>query len=225
MRDLTHYRPSLERRLLTAALRLAVRVVLDLNMTGVEHIPASGPVILISNHISFLDPVLVVGLLPRPVIPMSKIENFEDKLLGPLVRAFDAFPVQRGQVDRQALRAALHVLEAGLPLWIAPEGTRSETGQLQRGLGGLAFIATRSNAPIVPMAFVGTPNFKHNIRRLKRTRVTWTIGKPFHLERGRLHARQQTLDEMTDEAMRRIAELLPPEMRGVYDDRPPTNDH
>lgn len=218
MPDYTNYHPGLSRRILTVALRLAVKVVLDLRMSGVEHIPASGPVILISNHISFLDPVIVVGLLPRPVIAMSKIENFQDRLLGPLVRAFDAFPVRRGAADHHALHTSLEVLKAGLPLWIAPEGTRSETGQLQRGLEGVAFIATRSGAPIVPMAFIGTPDFKRNIRRFKRTSVRVIIGPPFYLGQTQPRPRREALAEMTDEAMRRIAALLPPEMRGVYAD-------
>jgi 1-acyl-sn-glycerol-3-phosphate acyltransferase len=216
MRDYSNYRPGADRRILTAALRLVVKIVLDLKIIGAENIPATGPAILASNHISFLDPVLVVGLLPRPVIPMSKIENFEDKLLGPLVRAFDAFPIQRGEVDREALRTSMHVLESGLPMWIAPEGTRSETIQLQRGLSGMAFIATRSGAPVVPMGFVGTDRFKYNLRRLKRTPVRVIIGPPFYLGQGRAHARREELDQMTDETMRRIAALLPMEMRGVY---------
>lgn len=216
MRDLTNYRPSLKRQSLTAALRLVAKVVLDLKIVNVEYIPASGPAILISNHISFLDPVLIVGLLPRPVIPMSKVENFEDKFLGPLVRAFDAFPVQRGEADRQALYMSLHVLEAGQLLWISPEGTRSPIGQLQRGQKGLAFIATRSGAPIVPLAFVGTDQFKYNLRRLKRTPVRLIVGPPFYLGQAQPHARGEVLDRLTDEAMRRIAALLPPGMRGVY---------
>ncbi len=238
----TSYRPRLRRRLLTAALpgtpptphrgvgqgvRVAAKVLLDLNITGVENIPTTGPVILVGNHISFLDPVIVVGLLPRPVIAMAKSEAFEDKFLGPLVRAFDAFPVRRGEIDRQALRIALRVLEAGLLLWISPEGTRSPTGQLQpaaagrrqRGQNGAAFIAARSGAPVAPVTFVGTDQFKRNIRpplRGKRTSVTVTIGPPFYLGRGQPLAHGKALDEMTEKVMRRIAALLPPEMRGVY---------
>ncbi len=215
-RDYENYRPSLRRQILTAALRIVGKLVLDLKITGAENIPPTGAAILISNHISFLDPVIIVGMLPRPVIPISKIENFKDKLLGPLVRAFDAFPVLRGEADRQALQTSLRVLEAGLPLWISPEGTRSESGQLQRGLNGLAFIATRSGAPIVPMAFTGTPDFKRNIRRLKRTPVQVRIGQSFYLGQGQARARREALDQMTDDAMRQIAALLPPEMRGVY---------
>ncbi len=216
MRDFTHYRPSLIRRVLTFAMHVVVKATLNLKIAGIENIPITGPAILISNHISFLDPVLVVGMLPRPVIPMSKIENLEDKIIGPLARAFDAFPVLRGEVDRQALHTALHVLEAGLPLWISPEGTRSSSGQLQRGLGGLAFIATRSGAPLVPLAFTGTAQFKHNLRRFKRTNVNLVIGPAFYLGKGQPHARREALTQMTDEAMRQIARLLPPDMRGAY---------
>jgi 1-acyl-sn-glycerol-3-phosphate acyltransferase len=215
MRDYTNFYPSVRRNFLTRVLHLIVPVLLDLKITGVENIPATGPVILISNHISFLDPTLVVSMLPRPAIPMSKIENLEDKILGPLARAFDAFPVQRGEVDRRALHTALRVLEAGLLLWIAPEGTRSPSGQLQRAQNGLAFIATRSGAPVVPSAFTGTDRFKYNLRRFKRTQVSLVIGAPFYLDG---HVRGAALTRLTDKAMRHIAALLPPELRGVYSD-------
>lgn len=210
------YLPGLRRRTLAAALRLAARVVVDLNITGVENIPAAGAVLLVGNHISFLDPVIVVSLLPRPVIAMAKAEAFEDKLLGPLVRAFDAFPVRRGEIDRQALQQALRVLEAGLPLWVSPEGTRSPTGQLQHGQNGAAFIAARSGAPVVPVAFTGTDRFKRDIRLGRRAPIGVTIGSPFYLGRGQARVRGEALDRLTEELMRRIAALLPPDMRGEY---------
>ncbi|MBN1886333.1 MAG: 1-acyl-sn-glycerol-3-phosphate acyltransferase [Thermoflexales bacterium] len=216
MRDYTHYRPSFLRRFLTVLLRIVVWILLDLKITGVENFPATGPVLLISNHISFLDPVLVVGLLPRPVVAMSKVENLDHKVMGLLARIFDAFPVRRGEVDRQALESSLRVLGAGLALWLSPEGTRSESGQLQRGLNGLAFIATRSGAPIVPLAFSGTDRFKHNVRRLRRTPVKLVVGQPFYIGQENSRARGKALDAITDHAMRQIAALLPPEMRGVY---------
>jgi 1-acyl-sn-glycerol-3-phosphate acyltransferase len=216
MRDYTNYRPSILRRFLTVLLRIVVWFLLDLDMVGLENIPPTGPIILVSNHISFLDPVLVVGLLPRPVVAMSKVENMEHRVMGVLARIFDAFPVRRGEADRQALETSLHVLEAGLPLWLSPEGTRSESGQLQRGMNGLAFIATRSGAPLVPLAFTGTDRFKHNVRQLKRTPVKLVVGKPFYIGQEHSRARGKALGAITDHAMQQIAALLPPEMRGIY---------
>ncbi len=192
-------------------------LLLRLEVEGMERIPGKGPAILAMNHISFLDPVLMVSLPERKVVAMAKAENMAHPILGRLSRAFDAFPVRRGEVDRRALRTAMEVLQAGGLLLIAPEGTRSPTGQLQQGRDGLAFIATRARVPIVPVGIDGSDRFKVNIRRLRRTPVRVVFGEPFSLEtEGR--ADRAALARMTDEVMRHIARLLPPERRGVYRD-------
>ncbi|MDT7883812.1 MAG: lysophospholipid acyltransferase family protein [Thermoflexus sp.] len=209
------HRHSWVRRFLTFLLHLAYRLVLRLEVVGLENIPDRGPVILAINHISFLDPVLVVSVLRRKVLPMAKAEVFRDVVLGPLVSAFDAFPVRRGEIDRRAVQTALEVLRMGGVLLIAPEGTRSPTGALIRGKEGAVYLAWRTGALIVPVGVDGTDRFKFNIRRLRRTSVRVVFGPPFRVEIPEERSRE-ALREATDELMVQIAALLPPERRGVY---------
>jgi len=211
-----HYRPRLTRYVLLFALRGAMKLLLRVEKVGWENIPPSGPVIMMINHIAFLDPVILTGLFPRPLISMAKAEAMDDKLIGPLIKIFDAFPVNRGVGDRQALRTAFDVLEAGLALLIAPEGHRSESVTLGEAHEGIAYVASRSRAPIVPVGISGTDQFKHNFKRLKPTPMIYRFGQPFYLDAGKDRVSSEVLRRMTDEAMYQLAALLPPEQRGIY---------
>jgi 1-acyl-sn-glycerol-3-phosphate acyltransferase len=213
-----NYRPRLIRNVLLFALRIAVKLVLRLETVGLDTVPRSGPVIIMINHIAFLDPVILTGFFPRHLISMAKAEAIDDKVIGPLIRAFDAFPVNRGAGDRQALRTAFDVLGAGLALLIAPEGTRSSDTTLGEAHEGIAFVASRAQVPIVPVAISGTDQFKYNIKRLKRTRVVYRFGQAFCLDAGSERMDSRVLRRMTDEAMYQLATLLPPEQRGIYSD-------
>lgn len=213
-----NYRPRLIRNILLFALRVAMKLVMRLESSGWENIPRSGPVIMMINHIAFLDPVILTGIFPRYLISMAKVEAIEDKVIGPIIKAFDAFPVNRGAGDRQALRTAFDVLDAGLALLIAPEGHRSENTALGEAHEGIAYVAHRAHVPIVPVAISGTEQFKYNIKRFKRTTVTYRFGQPFYLEAGEERANSDMLKQMTHEAMYQLAALLPPEQRGLYAD-------
>jgi 1-acyl-sn-glycerol-3-phosphate acyltransferase len=211
-----NYKPRLRRRLLTFGLQAAMKLLFHIESVGWEHVPASGGLILMINHIAFLDPVLLTGLFPRPIISMAKAEALDEKIVGPLIKSFDAFPVNRGTGDRQALRTAFEVLAAGLPLLIAPEGHRSESVTLGEAHEGIAFIASRSQVPVVPVGISGTDQFKHNFKSWKRTPAIYRFGKPFILDAGDERASSDVLKRMTDEAMYQLASLLPLEQRGIY---------
>lgn len=211
-----NYKPRLRRRLLTFGLHVAMKLLLRMESVGWENVPASGGLILMINHIAFLDPILLTGLFPRPIISMAKAEALDEKIVGPLIKSFDAFPVNRGTGDRQALRTAFDVLEAGLPLLIAPEGHRSESVSLGEAHEGIAFIASRSQVPVVPVGISGTDQFKHNFKKWKRTPAIYRFGKPFILDAGDERASSEVLKRMTDEAMYQLAALLPLEQRGIY---------
>jgi 1-acyl-sn-glycerol-3-phosphate acyltransferase len=211
-----NYRPRLLRRVFTLALRVAFKALMRLEIIGLEHLPRAGPCIVMINHVAFLDPVIVSGAFPRPVISMAKAEAYADKIIGPLIRTFDAFPVNRGDVDRRALKTAFEVLDNGLPLLIAPEGTRSRTASLGEAHLGLAYIAAETGVPIVPVAISGSDQFKHNIKQLRRTPVRVRLGRPFRLEPDAERFSGELLKKMTDEAMFVMASLLPPEQRGIY---------
>ncbi len=220
-----HYRLRWPGRVLLTGLHFGMWLWLDVDKQGWENVPCTGPVIMMINHVAFLDPVILTGMMPRPMVSMAKIEAYEDKLLGPILRSFDAIPVNRGAADLSALRRVLDALEAGLAVLIAPEGHRSETGGLGEAHEGIAFVAYRAKVPIVPVAISGTPAFKHNYWKMKKTHVTYRFGQPFTLDPGGERVTTEMLKQMTDEAMYQLAALLPPEQRGLYADLEATTAH
>lgn len=202
-------------RIINALLRPLVALLLPYDVQGTENLPASGPVLVMLNHTNLVDVILPAMFLPRDVVMLSKIENFRVPVLGLFVRAYGAIPLRRGQADLQAVRLSLKALKEGRVLAIAPEGTRSGHGRLQRGHEGLAFVAAQSGVPIVPFAIYGHADCFANLKRLRRTRLHIRVGEPFYLlSQGR--PRREELRAMTDEAMYRLAAALPPEYRGEY---------
>ena len=117
-----------------------------------------------------------------------------------------------------ALRQALKALEAGHILAVAPEGTRSGHGRLQRGRPGVVFLALRSGAPLLPMVYYGGELFWDNLPRLRRTDFHIVVGQPFYLDPGGVKVTRQVRQQMVDEIMYQMAALLPPAYRGVYSD-------
>ena len=207
----------LGQRFIKAVLRPLMALFLPYDVQGRENLPREGPVVVLMNHINLLDVVTPGLFLPRDVVMLSKIENFRAPLLGFFVRMYGCLPVRRGEVDLQAMRLSLHALQKGRVLVIAPEGTRSGHGRLQAGHEGMAFVAAQADVPVVPFVTYGHERFKENLKRLRRTPMHVRIGEPFRFvltgRRGRGELRG-----MTDEAMCRLAALLPPEYRGAYAD-------
>ncbi|MFC7783524.1 MULTISPECIES: 1-acyl-sn-glycerol-3-phosphate acyltransferase [unclassified Rossellomorea] len=126
-----------------------------IEVQGLEHFPKDGGVLLCANHIDNLDPPVVGISAPRPVSFMAKEELFSVPVLGKLLPDLRAFPVKRGMSDREALRKGLQVLKQGDVLGLFPEGTRSKTGKIGKGLAGAGFFALRSDAYVVPCAIIG----------------------------------------------------------------------
>jgi 1-acyl-sn-glycerol-3-phosphate acyltransferase len=207
----------MRRKLINILLHLSYFLLLRLDVSGAENVPPSGPLILMMNHVDAIDPFIVTGVFPRPVTSMSKIEVFSIPLIGFLVRAYGAIPIHRGQVDRRALQQAHRVLREGGVLLIAPEGTRSRNHSLLRGKEGMALIAVRSGAPIIPVAITGTENSSRCWKRLRRVPVRIRIGQPFRLNPNGQQVRRPLLRTMTDQAMYQLAATLPPDYRGVYE--------
>lgn len=153
---------------------------------GLEHLPKDGPVILASNHLSFIDSVVIRLATPRRVTFLTKAEYFVGRgLRGRLMRWFfnavGSVPVERGQhrAATAALAAAVEVLAAGKVFGIYPEGTRSLDGRLYKGRTGVAWLALTSGAPVVPVALRGTERLQPVGKRLPRPhRVTVTFGQP-----------------------------------------------
>ncbi|NLV15922.1 MAG: 1-acyl-sn-glycerol-3-phosphate acyltransferase [Syntrophomonadaceae bacterium] len=123
---------------------------------GRENIPAQGGVILAANHLSFWDPVVIAAVVNRKIHYMAKEELFENIFLASFFSRLNAFPVKRGLPDRKALKKSLVLLEEGKVLGIFPEGTRSKTGELSKPQHGIAMLALKGKAPVVPVACIGT---------------------------------------------------------------------
>jgi 1-acyl-sn-glycerol-3-phosphate acyltransferase len=183
-----------------------------------QKVPARGPLILATNHINFLEvPVLRIHLRPRPIAGLAKAEAWENPIIGFLFNLWGAIPIRRGESDLGALRKGLAALKEGAILTIAPEGTRSHHGRLQRGHPGIVSLALHSGAPILPLVFYGGETFKQNFSRLRRTPFHIVVGDPFYLRPGERTTRD-VRQEIADEIMYQLAALLPPPYRGVYSD-------
>lgn len=207
-------------------LRLIAPLLVKLQVHGLERIPPGGPIVMIGNHVNFLDPPLAYIIHRRYVKGMTAKENFSRFLFNFFAWVADAIPVDRGTPDLSAIRAGLQALENGWALYVAPEGTRNHTGRTQRGLAGVTLILLHAGThiPIYPVAFEGVEDFWPNFKRLRRTPIRITIGEPFYIRppQGRVH--QPVRQAITDEMMVQIVRLLPPKNWGYYADqidRPP----
>jgi len=206
---------TLTYHIIRALIRILMLLLSRARVHGRDLVPSSGAAIVVSNHLSMVDPPVLVGAFPRPLVLMSKAEN-DRGLLKFFMRLVGAFTVRRGKVDREALRNAERTLAAGRLLCIFPEGTRGG-GTLIEGHGGAAMLAVRTGVPIIPVAITGTPQvFMRRFPWFGYPRVTVTIGEPFFLRSTSATTRRDEREHMTDEIMARIAALLPQEMRGRY---------
>jgi len=178
-------------------LRVIYKMLFRIEARGVEHIPAEGPVILASNHISILDPPSVGILIKRKVHFMAKEELFKIPVFGALITSFGAFPVKRGGVSKDAIKSAIQLLKEGNVMGIFPEGTRnSQPGAAKKGT---AMIALRSGAAIVPVAISG------NYKLFRKMIVSY--GEPVDLNAAMEGQSSPDLEQVTEIIMARIYEL------------------
>jgi 1-acyl-sn-glycerol-3-phosphate acyltransferase len=207
-------------RLVNGAIWGATRLLCRVDDADIHRVPRRGPLILITNHINFLDvPILYTSLQPRPLRGLAKVETWEHPFLRFFATTWGAIPIRRGEVDREALRACQASLARGEILSLAPEGTRSGNGSLLPGRPGVVLLALQSDAPLLPVVNYGEEIFHQNIRRFRRTDFHIRVGKPFKLNaRGRRLTRE-VRQQMLDEIMGQMADVLPEAYRGVYRDR------
>lgn len=178
--------------------------VMGWKIHGAENLPKGGPVIMVSNHVSIWDPVVAACSVSRDVSFMAKEELFVNPLLGGIFRRLGAFPVKRGQGDTSAIRNSLKVLKEGKVLGLFPEGTRSKTGEMQKGFPGMILLMEKSQAPIVPVRVNGTQNLF--VRGWGQLEVI--VGKPIFPEQLKAPEGVENRREWAaDQIMKAIVEL------------------
>ncbi len=210
---------TLTYRVATSTIKGLIRLLCRVDDAQLARVPDQGPLIIVANHVNFLEvPLLYTHLQPRPVTGFAKAETWDNAALGALFDLGGAIPLRRGEADIAALRQALKALEAGQFLAVAPEGTRSGHGRLQPGHPGVVFLALRSGAPLLPVAYYGGELFWRNLPRLRRTDFHIVVGQPFYLDADGVKVTHQVRQQMVDEIMYQVAALLPPAYRGVYSD-------
>jgi len=214
------------RRLLRGVMRHLVKVAYaalsDFTIIGAENLPAKGPLLVVANHFSFMDPVAVIRSVPYPIefVGGFQMPNAPASVTW-LPKMWGYFPVYRGSVSRRALIAAQSVLNQDGVLGIFPEAGNWAT-VLRPARPGAAFLAARTNAPLLPIGIHGLLDVFPSIKKGKRAPVTVRIGKPFGPYNFSVKNRtdRKQLDEIGHEIMRKIAELIPPEWRGHYSNDP-----
>jgi 1-acyl-sn-glycerol-3-phosphate acyltransferase len=207
---------TFRQQLTNSALHGLTGLMCRVDAAQLERMPEQGPLILVANHVNFLEiPVLYTRLGTRPIVAFTKAETWDSLLIRCLFDLSRAIPVRRGEADTTAFRRAGQVLETGHILAVAPEGTRSGDGRLQRGHPGVVMLALRTRAPLLPMAYYGGECLRHNLPRLKRTDFRVVVGQPFYLHTEGKVTREMR-QQIADEIMYQIAALLPPAYRGHY---------
>jgi 1-acyl-sn-glycerol-3-phosphate acyltransferase len=209
--DYSRWTPT--QRLFQCLIALFVHSTMRVRVEGLERIPTSGPAIIAGNHLSLLDSVVVIPYLPRPVILLLAEELRVWPWIGFVFgRIGNAILVRRGSGERQPVDLGAAVLDAGGIVAVAPEGRLSRSGGLQRARNGVARLAIRTGAPVVPVAIWGQEEAFRSWRRLRRAPVDIRFGAPPSF--GGHDA--STPAAVTTRIMAGIARLLPREYRGVY---------
>ena len=197
--------------------RLLVDIACRIDATEVSGVQAHGPLIVVANHINAIEiPIFLSYLYPRPVSGMAKIESWQNPIFRLLYSIYHIVPVRRGEGDLHAVKLCLERLAEGYILSVAPEGTRSRTGQLLQGRPGVALLAVKSGAPVQPIAHYGGENMWKNLLRFKRTPLKLNVGSAFTIDLHGERMNKAVSQQITDEIMWQIAALLPPFYRGHY---------
>lgn len=222
--------------------RIISSLFLSVSVNGLQHIPRSEGLILVSNHFSWFDGPLLMLYMPMRIAFLLAIETERIWFFRFLSRTFNLIPIWRGQVDRKAMGAAVAALKEGRSVGVFPEGgidpalasvreqgerieqiaghTARHSAQLVQAQSGVGMLATQAQSRLLPVALLGTEKILVNLRRLRRTQVRIQIGHPFGPfttpEGLSRRQRRQHMDDLARDVMRQIAALLPPGNRGPY---------
>ena len=207
------------RRIFRPIFRLVFHLLSDVKIIGRENVPKHGPYLITINHVSLFEPPFILAFWPTPPEGAGAVEIWSRPGQAILVRLYHGIPVHRGDFDRQLLDTMIAVLKSSRPLLLAPEGGRTHHIGMRRALPGVAYIVDKTGVPVIPVGIIGTTDdFMNRALHLKRPRLEMRIGKPLILPQveGKGTMRHEALQANADKIMQAIAELMPPEYRGVY---------
>ena len=211
---------TLTAQIMNPVFKQITRILCRIDDSHWEKIPGNGPLLLIVNHINFIEvPIMYTHLLPRPLTGFVKAENWEKPFTRWLFTMWNAIPLQRGEADMSAIRAGLAALSDGKILTVAPEGTRTGDGRLLAGHPGMVTMALKAKAPLLPVAYYGTEMLWDNVRHLRRTDFHMKVGQLFYLDDKGQRVTRGIRQQMADEIMVQLARLLPEPYRGHYADQ------
>jgi len=216
---MTPHKPTITERVVDTTLKGITAILCRVDGKQLSRVPHKGPLIVVTNHINFLEaPIIYTRLQPRPITGFAKIESWDTTWLGWLFDVWGMIPIQRGEADLTAVKKGLAALRKGQILTIAPEGTRSNDGRLLLGQPGIAAMGLLSGAPLLPIVHYGHENYRKELSRLRRSHFRAIVGPTFWLDDCGLRVTAEIRQLMTDEIMYQLAMLLPSEYRGVYSD-------
>jgi 1-acyl-sn-glycerol-3-phosphate acyltransferase len=211
----------MKRETLQKIIHIIQLVVSKVELYGTEHLPPEGGIIVTTNHMSRVDTLLLfLNPARKDITALVATKYLKYPLFKWILNTGGIVWLERDTADFTAFRLAADEIKAGKALGIAPEGTRSQTGELQEGKSGTILLAMKTNAPIVPVGIAGTETFFYKLKRLRRPKVKITFGPAYILPPLDRSNRDESLKRMTEEVMARIAILLPSQYWGFYKDSP-----
>jgi 1-acyl-sn-glycerol-3-phosphate acyltransferase len=209
-------------RTLRSIVRFVMKLIAEIEVNGAEKIPEGNTIVAV-NHLGRLDVAILLCVVEREDIILPVAEKYRNHLIyGALGRAANAVWLNRFEADYSALKQILERMKQGGLFVIAPEGTRSKSEALQEGKMGVAFLASKSGYPVLPVALTGTEDrgVVENLKRLRRTKITVALGDQFYITLPKGKGREEAMHSATEEIMCRIAAMLPEKYRGVYANHP-----
>lgn len=197
--------------------RVLYRVLSQPEISGYDNIPKNGPHLITANHLSYYDPPLAISYWPYPVEVLGAASQMAKPGIGHIMRCYGTHAVRRDSSasDLPVIRLALSLLRTGYSIFIMPEGQRNPDGLGEAQLGA-AYLASKADIPIIPVAITGTEKIFQSLRRGHRQKLHMQIGPQYRLETLKTTNQKQALQTWTDTIMNRIADLLPREYRGIY---------
>jgi 1-acyl-sn-glycerol-3-phosphate acyltransferase len=198
--------------------RFLFRLLTRVEISGTINIPSVGAYLVAPNHISIFEPPLLGAFWPSELEIAAAVEILERPIQSEIMRLYGTVHVHRGQLDRSLITALLERLANGRPVLIFPEGMRTKSPGLKAGNTGAAYLAAKANVSLIPVGITGTYRLWEGIRKLQRPEIKIRIGPALEFPRFDLRSpeRKRTLKVRTNEIMRAIARLLPPDHQGDY---------